>query len=575
MRQIILGTRWPASCLAGEPSWATLNPFAPGIDPVAALLRELANAARTTPLHVRQCLDHDDGLVRAVEEVLCVSVSQPRRLLVVIDQFEEVLTRSSPTSRARLATLLRPAVVGPVQVAVTIRSEFLDPLLADPDMAALPVHVVTLRPLQTAILPHVIQGPARLAGLTVDPELVSRMVADTASGDALPLLAFTLEQLAMGLSRGAMLSPERYEQLGGVQGAVMRQADAALADALAVGRRRRTDVVAALLQLVTVDEVGQPTRLEISYKQLPPPVRMELDAFIAQRLLTTSEREGIVLLAVAHEAFLTAWPPLVQAITSAESALRMRRMLEQATAEWEKEGRSSSFLWGGGRLAAAISESEAQLRRVHPIQPGGGALPTGRLRALHTRHELTSGRVELNLPIRAFLRASIRHQQFRRSLFFTAVVVVVIVAITITSIAVFQRQIAQDQRELATVRGLIAQAEARRSSDIRLSLQLGVAAHQIRPSVETGTSLYATLISTLLTATLTGHASYVNAVAFSPDGHTLATASSDTTTALWNLRGLLKMSGHLTELSCAAAGGGLARARWDSVALGIPYLPTC
>ncbi|HKR49115.1 MAG TPA: hypothetical protein VJT72_05945, partial [Pseudonocardiaceae bacterium] len=77
------------------------------------------------------------------------------------------------------------------------------------------------------------------------------------------------------------------------------------------------------------------------------------------------------------------------------------------------------------------------------------------------------------------------------------------------------------------------------------------------------------------TATLTGHTHDVNGVAFSPDGHTLATTSNDTTAGLWDLRGILQLSGHLTSWSCAAAGGGLAQEQWNTFAPGIPYLPTC
>ena len=47
-----------------------------------------------------------------------------------------------------------------------------------------------------------IEGPARLAGIDVDEDLVARLVADTDSGEALPLLAYTLSQLADGVQRG-------------------------------------------------------------------------------------------------------------------------------------------------------------------------------------------------------------------------------------------------------------------------------------------------------------------------------------------------------------------------------------
>ena len=615
--------------MAGEPGWTTLAPFVPGTDPVAALFEKLAHAARSTPSRIRQ-QDEDKGLGLAVEDLLFTGTSPPRRrLLVVIDQFEEILTRSSTTGRAQLAEMLRPAAAGPVQVVVTIRSEFLDSLLADPHLRRLPIRSVTLRPLDTATLPLVIKEPARLAGLRVDPELVSCMVTDTASSDALPLLAFTLDQLATGLPRGATLSPQRYDQLGGVQGALTRQADHALADALAANLRTgngrsRADVLDSLLRLVTIDEMGQPTRRDVNYQQLPLPVRAELDAFIAHRLLTSGTREATVLLGVAHEAFLTAWPPLAQAISATAAALRMRRMLEQASAEWESVGHSTSFLWEQDRVTAAVSETGAQLRRVHSGPPGAEDTTIGRFRALRGGREVISGRVELGPAVRAFLHASIRRQQHRRRLFFTVVAAALVVAFTITTIAVIQRQTAQDQRqiaedqkELATARGLVAQAEARRGSDPRLALQLGLAAHRIRPTVETDTSLYTTLTSTPLTATLTshispmrtmafspdghtltiagdksvelwnpthpartatltGHPDYVNAVAFSPDGHTLVTGSnSDYTAAVWDLREVLKLSGHLTSWSCAAAGGGLTQKQWSTFAPGIPYRPTC
>jgi hypothetical protein len=81
----------------------------------------------------------------------------------------------------------------------------------------------------------VIERPTQLAGIDVEASLVVRLVEDTGSGNALLLPAFTLAQLANGIGRGHRLSAARYDQLGGVQGALIRQADAALAKALQVG----------------------------------------------------------------------------------------------------------------------------------------------------------------------------------------------------------------------------------------------------------------------------------------------------------------------------------------------------
>ncbi|MGH8967573.1 MAG: ATP-binding protein, partial [Actinomycetes bacterium] len=254
--------------MADEPGWRTLPPTLPGADPVGALARELATAARRIGLdwtveQVQRRLD-GGGLTPLADELLLAGPDGPqRRLLVVVDQFEELLTQTPPTQRARFAELLRPAVTGPVRVVATLRPEFVDQVLADPELAELPTRVYPLRPLRREALRLVIEGPAQLVGIGVEAHLVARLVEDTDSGEALPLLAFTLAQLAEGVGRNGQLSTTRYEQLGGVQGALTRQADTALAEALTAGGRSSEEVVTGLLRLVTVDEQGHPTRWRV------------------------------------------------------------------------------------------------------------------------------------------------------------------------------------------------------------------------------------------------------------------------------------------------------------------------
>ena len=235
--------------MANEPGWWTLDPVLPGADPATALVRELAAAARRIGLRwtlqqVRYRLD-EAGLTEVVDELLLAAPDERRRLLVVIDQFEELFTQATPEARTRFAGLLRPVLGGPVQVVTTLRPEFLNQLLIDPALATLLTRTFTLQPLRCEALRGVIEGPAGLAGIGVDRDFVDRLVADTDTGDALPLLAFTLAQLAEGVGRGGQLSAARYEQLGGVQGALTRQADAALADAITAGGRNREEVIAA------------------------------------------------------------------------------------------------------------------------------------------------------------------------------------------------------------------------------------------------------------------------------------------------------------------------------------------
>jgi len=105
------------------------------------------------------------------------------------------------------------------------------------------------------------------------------------------------------------------------------QADAALAEAVESSGRSRDEVIAGLLRLVTVDEprpshplAGQPRR----------PASSRAGRVSSHGgLLNTDTDHGAVVLGVAHEAFLSAWPPPAEAIAANVTALRARRVVEQ------------------------------------------------------------------------------------------------------------------------------------------------------------------------------------------------------------------------------------------------------
>ncbi|MGH3772030.1 MAG: WD40 repeat domain-containing protein, partial [Pseudonocardiaceae bacterium] len=450
---------------------------------------------------------------------------------------------------------------------------------------------------------------------------VERLVEDTDSGEALPLLAFTLAQLAEGVTRGGSLSSTRYEQLGGVQGALSRQADAALAEALTVGGRRREEVIAGLLRLVTVDEQSHPTRWRIPREELPTPVVTELDAFVTTRLLTTdtTNGNGTVVIGVTHEAFLSAWPPLAQAIAANASALRARRAVEQAATPWHEHGRPRQRLWGGGQLAAAVTDTGARTCAGIASSSARGLsrwLPAA-------RRVLVTDRVDLSLTAREFLHTSIRCDRSRRRRALTVLSVLSVLALVAAGIALGQRHTAQQQLRLATARQLIAQADALTESDPLTALKLSLAAQHIDPTGETRSALDHSLTtppafysSTLtghtgavysvafardgrtlattgydrtvrlwdltdrdharpLGAPLTGHTSAVYSVAFAPDGRTLATTSDDQAVRLWDLTGLTDLLNHTVEYACSLTHGGFHPDEWARYIPDPPYQNTC
>ena len=231
--------------MAGEPGLAdgagdpAGDPAGGGADPRT---RRRRPAARGWAGRRARCVAGcDDGGLAELAERPAAGRARDRggrHLLIVVDQFEELLTQAAPAERARFADLLGPALAGPVQVVA--------PCARSSSISCWPARswptcrhgCIPLRPLRREALRAVIEGPARLAGIGVDDELVARLVADTDTRRGVAAAGLHPGPAGRrGGPRRPAARPSRYEQLGGVQGALARQADAALADATAATGR--------------------------------------------------------------------------------------------------------------------------------------------------------------------------------------------------------------------------------------------------------------------------------------------------------------------------------------------------
>ncbi|MEQ4724021.1 hypothetical protein [Nonomuraea sp. B19D2] len=519
--------------MQAEPGWWTLPPFLPGAHPMRALARSIAEASHTLGLNwpvelVRQRLDQTPDLAELAEELLAaVPGGNARRLLMVVDQFEEIVTLADEAERARLANAI--ASGGDlIRVVGTLRPEFLTQLLADPALAAVPARPFALRPMRSEALAHVIEGPARLAGIQVDEALVAQLVHDTGTGEALPLLAFTLARLSEGVERGGRLSAELYKAIGGVSGSLSMQADEAMNAACSVSRRDRQQVIAGLLRLVTVDDRGRPTRWRAALAELPEIVQAELAEFVSRRLVVTTVEGDETLIGVAHEAILTAWPPLASAIERDVTGLRARRVVEQASEEWVADNKATRRLFEQGRLAAALSDTRARYRWT--------ARSHGHL-AFPRRRVVFAERITLSDRATDFLTASVRRNRFRRARAVVILSSLLIAALIAAGLAFAGQRDATREQRRALARQLNAQAEGLRASDPRTSLRLGIAAHRVHPDAVTSSGLLKTLTDSRYAATLPGFESWITSVAYTADGRFMVTADHFGNVYLWDASG--------------------------------------
>jgi WD40 repeat protein len=483
--------------LVGAPLLGVVGPSGSGKSSVvrAGLLPALARGVLPGSAEWRQ------SIVRPGEHPLGVleRAVTGERMLLAVDQFEETFTVCSDDAEreASVARLLE----GPQIVILAIRADCYGRCGAYPRLARLlAAHHVLVSPMRRDECHRAVEAPAARAGLSIEPGLTDALVADVErEPGALPLLSTTLLELWQRRD-GQRLRLATYEDTGGVRGAVARHAEEAFSR---LDPDRRAQARSVLLRLAAEGVDGGTER-----RRVPTDEFEDADivgTLAAERLLTVSE--GHVEL--AHEALLREWPRLRGWLDEDAEGRRLQRRIADATREWIVGGRDPTDLYRGARLAAAREWRGAHEDRLN-------------------RHE------------REFLDASgaaeRRHARRRRQTTAAAIALLALVAAVSTAFAIRGVQRARRDRRADVSRALATQALAHLDDNVAVAGLLGLEAYRVEPTTEARSAVLSVLpaLTSYHRLSALHHGAGLSAVAFSPDGRTLATAADDGVW-LWDL----------------------------------------
>jgi len=441
------------------------------------------------------------------------------RLVIVVDQFEEVFTLCGAHQREAYIEALHaaatpedgtPGAEAPALVLVGVRADFYERCLDDPTLAeALQERQMVLGPMTDEELHEAVVRPAREAGLRVEPGLVELLLRDAglrrfrgaqSEAGVLPLLSHALAATWRQRKKGA-LTIEGYRETKGIHGAVEATAEQAWAELDGDGQRAALHLL--LKQTKIGADGGHDTRGRCDKQQL---LDQAVDRASAEKALEVLVQARLVTLdadwaQLAHEALLQAWPRLRQQIDEHREGLLLRQRVEEEAKAWEVQHRDSSLLYRGARLENAQQWADT---------------------------------ADLDGPsdlARSFLDRSIRTRRRRTWLVRAVIAFYLVLALVAGVVAV----IASEQRDNAQFADVVAQADRLERTDPSLAAQLYLVAHHLRPDDQEVAGRVLSTQNAPLARPLPGHAGAIYFTGFSPDGRTLATAAEGHTVQLWNL----------------------------------------
>jgi WD40 repeat protein len=450
------------------------------------------------------------------------SVGRP--LLIIVDQFDELLATGSPIDSDLIELLLPPAGSEETacRIVITLRSDLVDDI---PDAKSrLNDRLYYLGPLDALQLRQAIVGPAAAVGVTFDPEgLVDQIARDTPAG-ALPLLQFTLTRL-WETQRHRTLTFAGYHAIGGVTGALDQ-----FVDQVQELTYLSDDVVnRALLRLVRgATDPTDRVRGQRVYRQTVPDEEWAALSHLATARLVIADTDPTAgpYAELAHEALLQSWGRLRRIVSENAEFLAWLTGIQRRATDQDPIPED--------QIAQARRWLEAKPQEIPPavrtFVENSQTVAEARLRGTRRRLRLLLALVLALAVVTGFAYGSRQIANHQRD------------------VAKHQRDVANQQRDLAISQQLINQSEALGEADPAAAKLKSLAAWEIDPSDQARFAMMAAAALPGI-ATFTGFTSNVYSVTFSPDGKTLATGASDV--RLWDIASRRQIGGPFAARSAS------------------------
>ncbi|WP_375328825.1 NACHT and WD repeat domain-containing protein [Microcystis sp. BLCC-F210] len=467
-------------------------------------------------------------LAQAVKEETLINVVEGLKnnsdlWFIFIDQFEELFTRTPKTERDIFIKSLIKLIEkneSLVKIVMTMRADFLDKLSPYPSLGKIhDQYSKMLTDMDESELRLAIAEPAARNGVIFEKGLINQIIADFyEQAGSLPLLQYTLDLLwQKDHIQERVLNIKTYQEIGGVTGALEKQADKIYGQFNEQQRKASEEIFLELISLEGKEAVSR--RADKSSFEQEEMQREVLYQLIDNRLLVSKGEDGKATVEVAHEELLRCWQVLQDLIREKEEIIVLRSRLYADAKQWDdlqKQDavKASSELWGGSKLAKIVEFQK------------NNSLPN------------------LDTVAIEFIKASIsqaerqKNEKIRTARRIAAVSLVAVVVSSSLGWMAWQktRQAEFNQAESLGRYSLSLLNEHKNLEAFVEAIKAGkILQKQQTYNKEVTNALQELLNRKSERNRLEGHDNFVQSVNFSPDGKTLVSGSVDKTIKLWNV----------------------------------------